>query len=30
MNAITWLCLALTVLLAIYLTIALLKPEIFE
>ncbi|HZM00827.1 MAG TPA: potassium-transporting ATPase subunit F [Planctomycetota bacterium] len=30
MNAITGLCLALAVLLAIYLAIALLKPEIFE
>ncbi len=30
MSAITWLCLGLTVLLAIYLVVALLKPEIFE
>ena len=30
MGAITWLCLVLSALLAIYLTIALLKPESFE
>lgn len=30
MNVITWSCLGLTVLLAIYLTVALLKPEMFE
>ena len=30
MTAITWLCLGLTLLLAIYLIIALLKPEMFE
>lgn len=30
MNAITWLCLGLTLLLAIYLIVALLRPELFE